>query len=169
MNNNTIELTQERLKELVNYNQETGDFTWLVRTSNRIKPGDIARCMSHGYIRIGIDGKNYKAHRIAFIYMMGLMPLEVDHINHKRDDNRWINLRAVTRTVNSQNKSMQCNNTSGVTGVYLCKKTEKWVSEIMANGVYKYLGRFIYKKNAEKARKKAEIKYNFHKNHGAIK
>lgn len=94
-------------------NTESGLFYWLVANSNRIAVGDIAGNKDRdGYIRIGINGNNYPAHRLAWLYMTGSFPTkQLDHINHIRDDNRWLNMREVDNRENSRNHSISKNNT----------------------------------------------------------
>ena len=83
------QLTQERLKELLHYDPETGYFTWKISPNNAVKVGSVAGTSMNNYIRIIIDHKAYLAHRLAFLYMEGYFPEhEVDHINRIRDDNR---------------------------------------------------------------------------------
>ena len=100
-------LTQERLKQLLNYDPETGIFTRIISVSSNALKGDIAGWINgHGYRQLSIDYKKYDCHRLAFLYMLGKLPNEeVDHINHIRSDNRWINLREVTRHENKKNLS----------------------------------------------------------------
>jgi hypothetical protein len=97
--------TADRLRQLVDYNPDTGRFTRKIRTSNRIdlsKP--CGAYNSDGYLVTRIDGTKYPNHRLAWLYMTGNWPtLEIDHINGIRDDNRWANLREVTRAGNTQN------------------------------------------------------------------
>jgi len=163
-------LTQERLKELLHYDKDTGVFTRKIKLANGIQVGDIAGCVDgvNGYIVIIIDGKNYRAHRLAWLYVNGGFPKEqIDHISHDRTDNKIANLRSVTNQENQMNKSMLKNNTSGFTGVYWHKPTNKWQSQIMINGKYKHLGYFTNKNDAIKARKEANIEFGFHQNHGS--
>ena len=161
-------LTQKQLKKLFYYNPGIGVFTRLVATSNSVKVGDIAGCDDgQGYIRITVNNKLYKAHHLAWLYMTGLLPKDqIDHINHIRDDNRFINLREATNQENHKNLSKRKDNTSGVTGVYLSKASNKWKAHIKMNLKYNYLGGFIDKFEAICARKSAENKYGFHPNHG---
>lgn len=161
-------LLQERLKELLHYDPYTGVFTRLVKTSNRVQVGDIAGSDNgDGYIKINLDGGKYYAHRLAFLYMTGGFNSEfTDHINGVRDDNRWLNLRAVTPADNVRNSKMAKNNTSGVVGVFWNKKYERWEAKIKLTGKYKFLGYFNSIHQAAIARKNAEIKYGFHANHG---
>jgi len=113
-------VTVERLKELLNYDPGTGLFTWLA-TSKRgghAKAGAVAGCLSHGYPVIRIDGQLYGAHRLAILYMTGKWPAnEVDHRNMDRADNRWANLREVTRSENMRNRRRRPDNATGFKGV----------------------------------------------------
>ena len=88
-------ITQKHLKEILDYNTETGIWTWRVNQARRIKIGQRAgTIISDGHRHIGISGKFYKAHRLAWLYMTGEFPKdEIDHINGVPDDNRWCNLR----------------------------------------------------------------------------
>lgn len=164
-------ITQERLTELLHYNQDTGIFTWKVSLSNRVQVGHVVgEHITRGYKEISIDNKPYRAHRLAFLYMTGAFPINtVDHINHIRGDNRWGNLRDVSHCDNHKNQTIRRTNTSGHTGVYWNKQRTMWQSYITVNGKMLYLGRFINKDCAIAARKAAENKYNFHENHGASK
>src|SRR5437879_5605760 len=108
-------LTAERLKELLTYDPETGEFRWKVAPNGRVRVGDIAGCVSsRGYILIGIDGALYRAHRLAFLFMTGAFPEpQVDHSNRDKADNRWLKLREANNSQNNANKPAQSNNTSG--------------------------------------------------------
>lgn len=158
--------SQEYLQSIFNYDPETGHFTRKVKrgrswTTDRPVGGNS----SNGYIRIGVDHIRYHAHRLAFIYMTGDCPPEVDHINGVRTDNRWSNLRAATRATNARNLSIPSNNTSGHIGVRFIERLNKWRAEIW-RGKNIYLGVYGSFEEACKARKDAETKLGFHKNHG---
>lgn len=165
-----IEITREYLKNMLYYDKDIGVFTWLVDVGRygRIKAGSIAGHLhSTGYRVIGILGKNYSAHSLAWLYEYGEWPKDqIDHINHKRADNRIENLREVTNQENACNRTKLSNNTSGITGVVWDKSTNKWMSQIQVDGKKKTLGRFDDLEDAIKSRKEAEIKYVFHVNHG---
>jgi len=162
-------VNQEELKELLHYNPGTGIFTWLVNRTGGVKAGDVPCYKSDGYIQISVNNKDYKAHRLAFFYMTGDWPKEqIDHKNHVRDDNRWVNLREATHQENQKNRTISKNNTSGVMGVCWNKKRKKWESNIWINGKQKHLGRFNDKFEAACSRKSAENKHSFHPNHGRI-
>lgn len=83
----------------------------------------------------------------------------VDHINHKKHDNRKSNLRICSNSQNIMNKVLNSNNASGVTGVYWNKRKGKWIASITINGKRIHLGYFIKFDDAVNARKKAEDKY----------
>jgi hypothetical protein len=100
-------LTAERLRELLHYDPDTGDFTW--RTARkRIPAGAIAGTVERGFRRItiggGRHGPRYSAHRLAWLYMTGAWPNGyLDHINRDPDDNRFANLRLATNSQNQAN------------------------------------------------------------------
>lgn len=161
-------ITQKELKSILHYDPVTGILTWLKRLSYSIKVNDEAGCADKdGYINIGIKGKLYKAHRLAWLYMTGFFPKEdIDHINHITGDNSFKNLRAVSHAENLKNQKLHKNNISGYTGIYQSKGDKKWEVEIKVDGKTKYLGRFRNLEEAVIERKKAEVFYRFHKNHG---
>lgn len=100
------ELTSERLRELLDYDPETGVFTNRF-SRGAAKAGAVAgrSIGSSGYLRIMVSGRHYLAHRLAWLYMTGEWPKEeVDHINRDKIDNRWANLREATRTDNAINQ-----------------------------------------------------------------
>jgi hypothetical protein len=113
-------LTQERLKELLHYEPSTGWFTWRV-CSSIANIGD--RAGGHhgfGYRQMGLDYKKFLEHQLAFFYMTGEWPDdEVDHINGNKADNRWSNLRSVTKSQNGHNKPVHRRSKTGYPGVYL--------------------------------------------------
>ncbi len=139
-------ITQEELLELLHYDPNSGLFTWIKKTSNRIKVGDIAGSINDkGYIDIRLNNHLFRAHRIAWLYMHGVWPANViDHINHIKTDNRICNLRDVSMTVNSSNLSEKSSSSfSGYTGVTWCKNSKKWRVKIQANGRHYHVGRFV--------------------------
>lgn len=160
-------ITQDELKLLFLYNSFTGVFTWLVNKGKRGKADHIAgHIESIGYVQVGINGKKYRMHRLAWLYVYGEMPIEIDHINGNRSDNRISNLRSVERQENMMNKKIRSNNSSGFNGVSFCKKQKQWKARIKFKGENIHLGFYDDKNNAVDARKEANIKYGFHENHG---
>lgn len=143
--------TQERVKEVLHYDPDTGIFTW-IKTRGRILKGSIAGTICPaGYLNIKLDRNLYRAHRLAFIYMTGSMPKLVDHINRIKDDNRWCNLRPATWSQNNINKPLYSTNTSGCKGVSWCKRNRRWVATCVSNGVVHYLGDFVEFSDAKDA------------------
>lgn len=145
-------LTQKRIKELLNYDPNTGFFIWRVSSTYRAKKGDLVGNMDDmGYVRTSIDGKKYRLHRLAFLYMNGFFPEhQVDHKNRVKNDNRWVNLRHVTRSCNLQNQKINNKNTSGFTGVSKCRN--KWRAYIKISGKRINLGFYKDKLDAALAR-----------------
>lgn len=137
-------LTQERLKELLHYDPDTGVFTWKVAAGRRVRVGSVAGYHDDkGYIRIGIDGRAYRAHRLAFLYMCGAFPpAEVDHIDHCESNNRWGNLRMATAAENQKNTVMRSKNTSGYKGVVWDKLGGNWRARAALNGRLISLGSY---------------------------
>lgn len=146
-----------KLKGRYSYDPETGLFTRL-KGSGRDKIGSVVKTKSvAGYIRIGLDNKTYMAHRLAFLYMTGSWPVgDVDHKDTVRDNNKWENLRDVTKEVNGRNRSIHKNNTSGHAGVSWNKSESKWQAYIYLNGKVVGLGKFTHKEDAIFARMTAE-------------
>lgn len=126
-------LEQTSFREMLSYDPETGVFVW-TKSPNSYKNGDVAGSLdSYGYRRISIFGRFYKAHRLAWFYVHGAWPIEIDHINGIRDDNRLSNLRPADRFINTQNQRRRCTNKSGFIGVSYSEKSKKWKAQIRAN------------------------------------
>ncbi|WP_210531178.1 HNH endonuclease, partial [Pantoea ananatis] len=66
----------------------------------------------------------------------------VDHIDHQRDNDAWVNLRTATFSQNMHNRSMNRNNISGVKGVCWHKRYGKWYAQIMRAGKTYSIGLF---------------------------
>jgi hypothetical protein len=149
-------LSYERLKELLNYERETGVFRWREDRQNGLKGQQAGKVMRDGYIRITVDYRSYAAHRLAWLYMTGEWPADdVDHRDRCRSNNRWDNLRAATHTQNQHNASLRRDNTSGFKGVHFHKQSGKWFAQIRFRGVKHYLGIHATPEDAARAYNKA--------------
>jgi hypothetical protein len=155
-------LTQKRLKEVLNYDPETGEFTWLVSAGRRVRVGDVAGYQRpDGYCRIQIDGRNYRAHRLAWLHMTGEWPPhQIDHINGDPSDNRTSNLRPATHSQNMANSRKPRHNTSGFKGVSWQAAQRKWVASLKVNGRTRFLGRFDCPAAAHAAYVAAAVKHS---------
>ena len=171
-----MKLTQEHLKECLDYNPDTGIFTWLRRPLSHFEDGEAQKACqimkrwnarhantiacskrSDGYLEIRVSGKLYLAHRLAWLYVHGYMPEnKIDHFDRNRTNNRMVNLREVGDTCSMQNTGMLKNNTSGVKGISWSKTREKWIAQISIRKKNKNLGGFLMFENAVKARWKEE-------------
>lgn len=161
--------SQQRLKELLHYDPVTGEFVWKVNRGRGIKVGDKAGYIScYGYRLISIDGTQYKAHRLAFLYVLGAFPdKEVDHIDHQPDNNSWANLRPATRAENNLNRHSYANKSSGVKGVSWHKAGRKWQVRVQIKRKILCIGLFddieLAQLAAEEAREKYHGNFAWHK------
>jgi hypothetical protein len=152
------DLTQARLKDLLNYDPETGVFSYRIsRKGSGRGVGDVAGCAHDHHtggtsnaatrrlILIGIDYKLHRAHRLAWLYVHGEWPKgSIDHIDGDPENNRISNLRDVPSKTNSQNmRRAQPYNSTGVLGVGRDVARGCFKSEIrLPSGKRKFLGRF---------------------------
>lgn len=154
----------------LDYNPDTGVFTWVVAPRGRSAGSVAGGSKSNGYVRIKIDGKMYQAHRLAWdtLHPDDLLGPddEIDHIDHDKTNNRGGNLRKVTTQQNMQNKSLYACNKTGATGVEFLRKEGIWRARIRVKTILMGLGRFKTFEEALSVRKAAEIEYGFHTNHG---
>lgn len=158
------ELTQARLKELLGYDAETGVFTWKVSVNSRVPVGAVAgTLMVKGYIQIGVEGRPYLAHRLAWFYTYGVWPeADIDHIDRVRDNNAIENLRPVSNKQNHENAGMNRNNTSGFRGVCWRKDCQRWVAKITHHSKQINLGYFETPDDASAAYEAARAKLFTH-------
>ena len=174
------------LRQLLDYDPETGILTWKPRTVEMFENNDKRICATWntryagkealgnltncGYKRGAILSHNYLAHRVAWAIFYGKHPdKEIDHINGDRSDNRIANLRDVSKSENQRNATIRSDNASGFTGVCWHKDVNKWIASIFVQKKNIYLGIFENIEDAKAARKAAEREYGFHKNHGKRK
>lgn len=171
-------ITQKRLKELLHYDPSTGDFIWIKRTGPRCAvgagAGSVKNCkpgaLGKKYARIRVLGITYLAHRLAFLYVEGRLPdLEVDHIDGNGLNNRFDNLRLVSRTGNAKNQRLNPRNKTGIPGVRLLTGKTRWMVCIGGGPRKIYLGTYDCFFQACCVKKSAENRHGYHKNHGSVR
>ena len=124
----------ERLRELLSYDPDSGIFRWRVCARRKLVGSIAGHKGKQGYMHIGIDGRDYRAHRLVWLYVYGKWPpTEIDHINLLRHDNRLANLRLASREQNSANAPSHRDSSSGLKGVSFHKHMRKWRAEIMGD------------------------------------
>lgn len=154
-------LTQERLKELLHYDAETGVFRHLTKTTRR-NVGDIADSLQKemGRYRITVNGRRYFSHRLAWLYMTGEWPKnEIDHIDGNPTNNAITNLRDVIRSVNCENRhGPQTDNKSGFLGVFWEKRFHVWIAKVTVKRKSIHIGTFETPEEAHAAYLEAKRK-----------
>jgi hypothetical protein len=142
--------SQEDLRKFLTYDEETGVLRWGDFLPSNRRPGTIAGGLNtEGYLRLQVQGKTYGAHRIAWYYVHGEWPAEIDHINGVKTDNRLSNLRAADRFLNTQNAVRRHKTTHP--GARFNKKTGKWKAELKVRGTVLQLGIFTTPEQASAA------------------
>ena len=149
------ELSWDHIREVLDYDMETGVFTWRVDRP-RVKAGDIAGFVDAGRRKIRIRGRNYYVSRLAIFWVTGKWPAaEVDHRNTNTKDNAYANLREASHAQNMQNRPVNASSTTGFKGVRFQRSAHGnrcgyYVAQIGIGGKRVYLGS---RKTAEEAHK----------------
>ena len=160
MNNKIKHVTQERLKELFELTDKG-----LIRKVN----GRGAGVHHTGYKIFRVDYRQYREHRLIWLYVHGKVPKFLDHIDGNKQNNNIDNLRKATKNQNQHNTILSSKNTSGVKGVSWNKQSQKWRARIKLKKKEIHIGNFTTLKEAEfairKAREKLHGKFT---NHGII-
>ena len=161
-------LTVERVKELFSYDG-TG-LIWLIDRPNAPR-GSRAGYVSgpkngKRYRLVTVDNKLHGEHRLIWMLQTGEIPIQVDHQDGNGLNNRFENLRSVTRVENQHNLRKRKDNTSGVTGVCWHKTRKQWVVRISTDRKVKCVGYFADFEAAVAARRKALVDCSYHPNHG---
>jgi hypothetical protein len=152
-------LTRARLRELLRYNQRTGEFRWR-KESPHVDKGQLAGCLDRErYWVIWIGRRHYPAHQLAWLYMMGAWGRPtIDHRDGNPANNRWSNLRLATPSQNNTNRRRPRHNTSGFKGVSFDSRAGKWKATICKEGRTMCLGSFLTPQAAHRAYVKAARK-----------
>jgi len=151
-------VSSARLRELLHYDPETGEFHWRKRLSRRIRADGIAGGRTNdGYWRSTIDGRYYQAHQLAWFYRTGKWCRQViDHRDGDPSNNRWDNLRRATLSQSNANRRPCRNNACGLKGV--SRDRQRWRATIYKNGRRHPLGNFPTPEAAHAAYAKAARK-----------
>ena len=152
-------LTQDEVRRLFTYNPETGDVVRRVSAGRRFAVGTVLKSMNdEGYIRTRINLREYKIHRLIWLYVHGVWPSgDIDHINGIKSDNRLANLRDVPRSLNQLNRhSPSRRSTSGFLGVSLDRQTGRWMAQVGFQGKMRRIGSFETPEEASDAYRSAK-------------
>lgn len=143
MAKSAISLTHERLKELLDYDPETGVFMWRSGTGGKGRPFASRRAgtfNTEGYLRIQVDGKFYQGSYLAWLYMTGETPTDqIDHKDKNTSNDAWGNLRLATQAQNKANSGVYKNNKLGIKGVRI-HRNGRYEARLRVDGELKYLG-----------------------------
>lgn len=154
-------VTKRRALEVFDYTPSTGSLQWKVTLNSRAPAGSEAGCLrKDGYKQVRLDGEAILVHRLIHLMQTGRMPEEVDHRNRKRCDNRWKNLRPASSSANNHNKGSYSTNTSGCKGVSWDKSIGKWIARVWIEKKLIYLGSFLDKDKAVRARQRANKQFD---------
>lgn len=180
------EIDPSQIARLLSYDPDTGTLVWKKRPDSDFAAGSRqsqSQCAHNwnaryagtiagnitprGYSQVGLLGRLFKAHRLAWCIYYGDWPsAQIDHINGNKCDNRIANLRDVSQTENCRNTAMSKNNTSGLRGVYWKAAINKWTASICIDGKQRHIGVYTSKDEAHAARVEAERSCGYHPNHG---
>jgi hypothetical protein len=147
------DLNFTHLKELLQYNPETGVFTWINKMGRRVKAGAKAGCLTkRGYVQIRINFKSYAAHRLAWLYIHESFPsMSIDHIDGDKTNNAIKNLRLATIAENCQNLKKSRGKTGFLGVTKDSVRGNRWKASIKLNGKQKHLGWFKTPEEAHQA------------------
>lgn len=156
------DISIERLRTMLSYDAKDGSLRWAERRSATAAKGSLAGFINHkGYRMVGIDGKQYRAHRIILAMAAGQWPsddLVVDHIDGNRDNNRIENLRLCTHSENQHNRDIPSNNSTGLLGVSYDKADRNWRASICVGRKRSRIGNYATPEEAHQAYLDAKAK-----------
>lgn len=154
-------LSHDLLLDRLIYEPDTGVFRWRRKRKPRSANALAGYLDPKGYWYVRVERTLYAAARLAWFYVHGKWPDgEIDHINRDSKDNRIVNLRDVSRTVNVWNTGLSSRNTSGYQGVYWCAQRRKYRARIKRNGKMTDLGFYESAKQAGEAYLKAKHRHD---------
>lgn len=129
-------LMESKISKAFRYDSETGNIYWKIARGIHHSSGALAGCLdAHGYVIVRLNGKGYKAHRLAWLLYYGKWPLGLlDHINGIKSDNRILNLREASSQQNAQNRKVCNDSTTGIKGLYRNPKSNGWRACVARGG-----------------------------------
>lgn len=134
-------ITPQNIRETFDYRD--GCLYWTVRNGPRVSAGKKAGSLtSQGYMRITVRGREYKIHRLVWLWHHGRWPERIDHANGNKVDNRIENLRECTEAENQRNRAAHRDNKLGLKGVHMVKASGRYRAAICADGRVKWIGDF---------------------------
>lgn len=145
-------------RKILDYDPKTGIFKWKVNRKGNAKAGSPAGwCRKDGYIALGVRGKEYLAHRLAWAFQFNFIPenMQIDHVNGNRSDNRIKNLRLASHAENCRNSKVRKHSKTGIKGVQ--KRGNKWHVRIRFNKQEKWVGSYNSPEEASAAYERAAI------------
>ena len=160
------QLTQERLKEVLSYDEMSGWFTWKEGTARQFKRA--GGYQNDNYRAITVDGISYFEHRLVWLYVHGRWPyFEIDHLNGQKDDNRLENLRDVTHEINARNRRIH-KGQSPKPAITRSKRDGFYRTGVSVYGKYHPLGKFESYEEAFEARKRVLDDLDYHEDHNRV-
>lgn len=156
-------IRRQELINILSYNPITGHMIWKEdRVANKVQ-GCIAGSLStQGYITISIDGANFRAQRLIWLYMTGDWPKgDVHHKDGNKVNNKWQNLELLNRSNHKKIGSIRSDNKTGVVGVCWKKDRDKFHAQIRCDYKNINLGYYDNLTDAVMARWKGELEYNY--------
>lgn len=150
------DLTADYVRSLLSYDPDTGMLTrrptgdakydgrWANKLAGNINPA--------GYWVVCINSRQYLAHRIIWLIIHGRWPSEqIDHINEIKTDNRLINLREATQSLNLANIIRKTTRYLKGTRPVKCSSYESWAAYIVVNKKTIHLGVYPTELEAHRA------------------
>lgn len=135
-------LDQSRVRYLFDYDERSGQLVRRISKANQVAGSVVGSVNARGHLNVSVDGAMWSVHQVVFVWHHGWLPVEIDHENRIKTDNRIENLRPATSTQNKGNIGLLGSNRSGFRGVSLNRRSMKWHAQIKVLGKQTYLGRF---------------------------
>ena len=141
----------DEVRAALDYDPVSGMLTWRHRLERSPSwntryagksAGYRARQANTSYLQINLNGRKLLAHRLAFLWMTGAAPVEVDHRDMNGLNNRWANLRPCTRSQNKMNRGWQRNALIELKGVTYTHTGLRYRARIKLMGKERHLGCF---------------------------